>query len=467
METARIAQILDEMGTLLEVNGREPVPLPGLSQRRPGAASICPDDLSEMIADGRLAEVPGIGETMLREDRRSWRRPGSSRPTRSCGKATPPGPGRPAAGPRARAEEDQGAARRPQDREPGRPPRGGRVGADRRAQGVRRQDRGEDPRRDRASSRQSGDRIFQSHAERLVAPDPRGRPRPSRGDPGRGLRQPPPPGRDDRRPRHPVQLEDSGPGLDAFVKLPEVATVLAHGPTKASVRLADGVQCDLRGVDDDQFPFALHYFTGSKAHNIAMRRGRWRAGSRSTSTRSRGEDRIGPLPDRGRPLRGPRPGRDPARASRGRRRDRGRREGTAAPSSVERDDLTGTFHCHTDWSDGAATLAEMAEAARDRGLAVPGDRRPLAVGRLRGRADHRAGPRAVGRDRRPQRSVRRQVPPLQGDRVRHPRRRLARLSPTTCSTGSTTSWRASIRSFGMPREEMTRRIVRAVVATRG
>ena len=60
--------------------------------------------------------------------------------------------------------------------------------------------------------------------------------------------------------------------LDAFVKLPQVATVLAHGPTKASVRLAEGVQCDLRGVEDAQFPFALHYFTGSKAHNIAMRR---------------------------------------------------------------------------------------------------------------------------------------------------------------------------------------------------
>src|SRR5262249_57905975 len=60
--------------------------------------------------------------------------------------------------------------------------------------------------------------------------------------------------------------------IEAFVKLPQVATVLAHGPTKASVRLADGVQCDLRGVEDDQFAFALHYFTGSKAHNIAMRK---------------------------------------------------------------------------------------------------------------------------------------------------------------------------------------------------
>ena len=51
-----------------------------------------------------------------------------------------------------------------------------------------------------------------------------------------------------------------------------MAHVVAHGPTKASVRLADGAQCDLRGVSDSQYPFALHYFTGSKAHNIAMRK---------------------------------------------------------------------------------------------------------------------------------------------------------------------------------------------------
>ena len=65
---------------------------------------------------------------------------------------------------------------------------------------------------------------------------------------------------------------DPGPVLAAFVARPEVADVLAVGPTKASVRLAGRVQCDLRGVADDQFAFALNYFTGSKEHNIAMRR---------------------------------------------------------------------------------------------------------------------------------------------------------------------------------------------------
>src|SRR5262249_3021643 len=88
--------------------------------------------------------------------------------------------------------------------------------------------------------------------------------------------------------------EDPTPVLDRFVNLPDVATVLAHGPTKASVRLAGGVQCDLRGVSDQQFPFALHYFTGSKAHNIAMRR---RAIARDLKLSEYGlESRSGPVP---------------------------------------------------------------------------------------------------------------------------------------------------------------------------
>ena len=64
METARIAQIIDEMGTLLELAGRKPVPRAGRTTRRPRRWSNLPGDLPEMIADGRLKEVPGIGETM-------------------------------------------------------------------------------------------------------------------------------------------------------------------------------------------------------------------------------------------------------------------------------------------------------------------------------------------------------------------------------------------------------------------
>jgi DNA polymerase (family 10) len=155
--------------------------------------------------------------------------------------------------------------------------------------------------------------------------------------------------------------------LDAIVKWPQVATVLAHGPTKASVRLAEGVQCDLRGVDDTQFPYALHYFTGSKAHNIAIRR---RAIARGMSLNEYAL--TGPN--------GPAACRDEAElfAALGLaeippelREDAGEIEAAETgklPELVTRDDLTGTFHCHTDWSDGGSTLAEMAEAARARGM---------------------------------------------------------------------------------------------------
>src|SRR3954470_14933233 len=64
METARIARILDEMGTLLEVRGENPFRCRAYHNAAQALAGL-PADLSEMIADGSLAEVPGIGETML------------------------------------------------------------------------------------------------------------------------------------------------------------------------------------------------------------------------------------------------------------------------------------------------------------------------------------------------------------------------------------------------------------------
>ncbi len=56
-----------------------------------------------------------------------------------------------------------------------------------------------------------------------------------------------------------------------FVSHPLVESVLAQGPTKSSVRLRSGVQCDLRVVSKAEYPFALAYFTGNKEHNIEMR----------------------------------------------------------------------------------------------------------------------------------------------------------------------------------------------------
>ena len=58
---------------------------------------------------------------------------------------------------------------------------------------------------------------------------------------------------------------------DFFVKHEMVESVIAHGPTKSSVRLKSGIQADLRVIKSAEYPFALNYFTGSKEHNIIMR----------------------------------------------------------------------------------------------------------------------------------------------------------------------------------------------------
>src|SRR5262249_41863898 len=70
-----------------------------------------------------------------------------------------------------------------------------------------------------------------------------------------------------------ISSDDAGPIMDVFVKLPGVVQVVAHGPTKSSVIVGEGagqervqMNADLRVVNDEQFPFALHYFTGSKEH---------------------------------------------------------------------------------------------------------------------------------------------------------------------------------------------------------
>jgi len=59
--------------------------------------------------------------------------------------------------------------------------------------------------------------------------------------------------------------------MDYFVSLPWVKTVTNHGATKSSVLLKSGIAVDLRVVSDKEYPYALHHFTGSKEHNVAMR----------------------------------------------------------------------------------------------------------------------------------------------------------------------------------------------------
>ena len=126
--------------------------------------------------------------------------------------------------------------------------------------------------------------------------------------------------------------------MAAFAGHERVAEVLARGETKSSVRLTDGLQVDLRLVPADSFGAALLYFTGSKAHNIELRRvandqgltlneyGLAREGAHARP----GEGEVVAGAHRGGDLPGARPRLDPARAARGAGRDRAGAHGTAA-----------------------------------------------------------------------------------------------------------------------------------------
>jgi len=168
------------------------------------------------------------------------------------------------------------------------------------------------------------------------------------------------------------------PIVEAFTEWPEADATIEAGTGKASVR-ASGTRVDLRIVDGEEFGAALQYFTGSRAHNVAVRKPR---------------DRPRPEAQRVRPLRHLDVD-DPDAGQRGRERVAGETEdgvyealdmdpvppelrennGEVAaaaagelPNLVETKDLRGDLHTPTDWSDGGFSIAEMIEAGgRGRG----------------------------------------------------------------------------------------------------
>jgi DNA polymerase (family X) len=174
-----------------------------------------------------------------------------------------------------------------------------------------------------------------------------------------------------------VQTKSPEPVGAYFVAHPLVRDILAHGPTKCSVLLQNGLQCDLRLVNSTEFPFALNYFTGSKEHNIQMRA---RALERGWSLN---EYRFSPAD--GRTLLQPIPPvHDETELYRALdldfippelRENLGEIPAAATgqlPSLLELSNLRGTFHNHTTASDGSNTLEEMAHAAEELGLAYLG-----------------------------------------------------------------------------------------------
>jgi DNA polymerase (family X) len=164
-----------------------------------------------------------------------------------------------------------------------------------------------------------------------------------------------------------------------FVSHPLVDSVIARGPTKSSVRLRSGVQCDLRAVSTAEYPFALAYFTGNKEHNIELRS---RALQRGWTLN---EYRLAPVPvdsnaKKKKPVKKIPAVRDEADLYRAvdldfippeLREHWGEFEAAekhSLPKLTEKENLRGTFHCHTTASDGHNSIEEMAEAAQALGL---------------------------------------------------------------------------------------------------
>jgi DNA polymerase (family 10) len=176
-----------------------------------------------------------------------------------------------------------------------------------------------------------------------------------------------------------VSSERAGPVMERFVKLPGVVRILGQGETKSSVEMDAGVeqgrrlmiQADLRVVSDAQFPFALHYFTGSKEHNIAVRARAQHYGLKLNEYELVGPKKSVPCKEEADIFKALDLDYIPPEL----REATGEIEAAAAhklPALVERDDLQGTFHCHSTWSDGHNTLEDMAKAAKKLGFSYLG-----------------------------------------------------------------------------------------------
>lgn len=155
--------------------------------------------------------------------------------------------------------------------------------------------------------------------------------------------------------------------FEFFIKQPGVQSVIAKGETKSSVLLENGIPADLRLLKDVQFPYLLHHFTGSAEHNIAVRGYAQKLGIKvSEHGLFRGEKLI--------------PCKTEADifAALGMqyvppelREDMGEIEAAlknAVPDLIEKKDLRGVLHCHSTHSDGSNTIREMAEACKELGF---------------------------------------------------------------------------------------------------
>jgi len=173
--------------------------------------------------------------------------------------------------------------------------------------------------------------------------------------------------------------------MKAFVHLPQVKEILMEGPTKSSIVMCEGLQVDLRVVEDESYGAALAYFTGSKEHNIRLREMAVKKGLKINEYgifREKDNKKLG--------------GKDEEDIYRilglqyvfpELREDRGEIEvalKNLLPELIELKDIKGDLHVHTRQSDGSHTLEELIDAARERGyeyIAITDHSKGLGIAR--------------------------------------------------------------------------------------
>jgi DNA polymerase (family 10) len=264
-----------------------------------------------------------------------------------------------------------------------------------------------------------------------------------------------------------VSSEDPIPIMEHFVKLPGVIQITGQGSTKSSVvvqRITGSgnritMNADIRVVSDEQYPFALHYFSGSKEHCIAMRIRAQKYGLKLNEYGLAGEERSVSCKDEADIFRALDLDYIPPEL----REDTGEMEAAdkhTLPKLIEESDIQGLFHNHTVASDGVNTLSEMVHAAKTMGLKY------LGIG------DHSQS-LTVANGLTPER-VREQIAEI--DALQKRTKGLRIFKGTECDILADGSLDfddellseldyvvASVHSFfNMSRQEMTDRIVRAV-----
>ena len=165
-----------------------------------------------------------------------------------------------------------------------------------------------------------------------------------------------------------IASEEPDPVVEAFASYDLVSTVLAKGSTKSSVRLQNGLQVDLRVVAPSSYGAALQYFTGSKEHNVVIRKIGVERGLKVNEYGVFERDSERPVAGEAE---------DAVYESLGLqwippelREDAGEvaaaREGKL-PALIDQSDVRGDFHVHTEWSDGSDSIETVVSAAASRG----------------------------------------------------------------------------------------------------